>query len=848
MQVAPPPPVEVVARPLAATDPPPPRPPSRRWSTLVAPGVTVAVVVGATVFVFLQLHPGLIFGPNDDVGGDNAAHIAAAAFLIHNLLPHFAISGWDPEWFGGFPLYVFYFPLPALLIALLNPIFGYAVAFKIITILGTLLMPTAAYVFGRGAGFARPIPALMSVATLPFLFNTSYTIDGGNIVSTLAGEFSFTLSMAFGLMFLGVLASSLRTGRLRWLAALLFAATILCHVIPAIVTGLAALLLLLLSRPSRARVTVVVAVGGVGALLAAFWLFRFKADLLYTSSMGYSKVTDPLGAAGLLPHSGEIAVQILACIGAVVGVWILHRVVLVLVGTALGSALAFIALPSGLVYNGRWLPFWFLSTALLAAYALGVIGKLLAAPLAHVVAHEWLTPAIVGVVVLVVIGGYLGILPTQSQADAASFVPSWTAWNYSGYQAKSGWPEFERIIAMLDSVGRRYGCGNLDYEYSPNVNTTFGSTIVEMSFPFWTNGCIGSAEGLYYESSTSTPFHFLDQSELSIQASNPIPSLPYASLNVADGIRHLQLTGVRYFLANSPTVEAQAAADPQLTELASTPENPAEVDGVTSGAAGPSAARWIVYAVANSALVTPLAYAPVVEGGMSKASRLAMAIHWYQHEAEWPVEVATNGPASWRRVPAGSVVGPGEKSRLPSMVVTHIATSIDTVHFTVSRIGVPVLVKIPYFPNWQAHGATGPYPVTPNLMVVVPTQRNVTLKYGTTTVDWLGRFGTAAGVAGLVALRTPIDPGPEAGATLLSTRTPEPTPPTGVPRELWWRDPNGIDDGPEDAVGEDRDDDDSDDPGPIDLPDGGSAAATPTGAPGSGPRSATAHPPDRSGE
>ena len=54
--------------------------------------------------------------------------------------------------------------------------------------------------------------------------------------------------------------------------------------------------------------------------------------------------------------------------------------------------------------------------------------------------------------------------------------------------------------------------------------------------------------------------------------------------------------------------------------------------------------------------------------------------------------------------------------------------------------------------NWQAHGAKGPFRVSPNLMVVVPTQRDVSLTYGLTGVDWLGRFVTLLGIAGLVLL------------------------------------------------------------------------------------------------
>src|ERR1035438_4930701 len=79
------------------------------------------------------------------------------------------------------PLYVFYFPLPALFVAAFSVVFPYAVAFKLVTVLGPVTLPVAAWAFGRLADFKRPIPALMAMATLPFLFNTSYTIEGGNL-------------------------------------------------------------------------------------------------------------------------------------------------------------------------------------------------------------------------------------------------------------------------------------------------------------------------------------------------------------------------------------------------------------------------------------------------------------------------------------------------------------------------------------------------------------------------------------------------------------------------------------------------------------------------------------------
>jgi hypothetical protein len=61
-------------------------------------------------------------------------------------------------------------------------------------------------------------------------------------------------------------------------------------------------------------------------------------------------------------------------------------------------------------------------------------------------------------------------------------------------------------------------------------------------------------------------------------------------------------------------------------------------------------------------------------------------------------------------------------------------------------------VKTSYFPNWEASGADGPWRATPNLMVVLPTQREVRLEYRTSGVEALGRAATVAGLLGLGVL------------------------------------------------------------------------------------------------
>jgi hypothetical protein len=260
-----------------------------------------------------------------------------------------------------------------------------------------------------------------------------------------------------------------------------------------------------------------------------------------------------------------------------------------------------------------------------------------------------------------------------------------------------------------------------------------------MLLPYWSSGCIGSMEGLLFESSATTPYHFLNQAELSVSPSEAMVGLNYTALNVPAGIQHLQLLGVRYFMASSPQVEEAASADRSLRQVAET--GPWTSGGTTT--------TWKIYEVLDSPLVTGLANEPAVEVGVrpDQSSWLPPSESWYNDPARWSVFLAQSGPASWPRVAIGDPTPP--RRAVPETHVSEVAESDDTVSFHVSKIGTPVLVKVSYFPNWHASGATGPYRVTPNLMVVVPTSHNVVLSYGATPAN---RAGQALSILGVVLL------------------------------------------------------------------------------------------------
>jgi hypothetical protein len=333
----------------------------------------------------------------------------------------------------------------------------------------------------------------------------------------------------------------------------------------------------------------------------------------------------------------------------------------------------------------------------------------------------------------------LGITVSANQPSA------WAEWNYSGYEEKPDYPEYHAVIQMMAKVGADQGCGRAMWEYDPSLNR-FGTTMSLMLLPYWTNGCIDSMEGLLFESASTTPFHFLNQSELSDNPSDAVSGLPYAGLNVPLGIEHLQQLGVRYFLASSTTVEDAAAADPAVTEVASSGPWNTSYNGEALDT------TWKVYEIHDSALVQPLADQPVVWTGVKPAqtSWLAPAVAWYDDPSRWNVVPTAGGPASWERVAVGTAHPAAVPE--PATTVSDVVQTDDSISFHVSRIGTPVEVKTSYFPNWHATGATGPWRSAPNLMVVVPTSHEVTLTFGATASNRIGQLITLLAVVATVVL------------------------------------------------------------------------------------------------
>jgi hypothetical protein len=736
--------------------------------------VTLAVLATCTIFVFVQLQPSQLFKNTTPAGGDMGAHVWLPAFVKAHLIPNLRITGWAPDWYEGFPALTYYFPLPMFAIAFASYLIPYAIAFKLVTVVGLVSLPICAWAFGRLARMPFPGPPCLAVGALAYLFGREFTIYGGNIASTMAGEFSFSISLSFALLFLGVVARGLDNGRSRAIAAVLLACTALSHILPTFFAVGGALVLFALRWDWR-RWRWLLPVLVTGGLLAAVWALPFEYRLPFATNMGYQKITTYLSAM-FLPK--DLWLYLLAAVGFALSLVRRRQV-----GVALGI-LAFLCIvvfrvaPQARLWNARVLPFWFLCLYLLAAVALSELMSMAVESSKRWADYRYLPVPIVALLIGLVWVGYpLWILPfghtvTQTTTSGGqstsvekydwlgitstdhSFISGWVTWNYSGYQspAKARGPEYFALVRAMESIGadKSLGCGTALWQYEPELND-MGTPDALMLLPYWTNGCIGSEEGLYYESSASTPYHFLNAAEVSEQPANPMVGLDYPSApNVAEGVEHMQIMGVKYFMAETPTIEAAADKDPSLKLIRSV--GPFPVDYTSGNTTTKEQRTWKIYKVANTALVSPLANRPVVLTGLAphdkkEATWLADTQYWYLNSKDWTTYETASGPSDWTRVKPEQPALPRQK--LPSVTVSDIHQSAESISFNVSRVGVPVLVKESYFPNWHASGAGEVYRASPNLMIVVPTSRHVTLRYGYTPIDWIGFILTLIGVAGV---------------------------------------------------------------------------------------------------
>jgi hypothetical protein len=437
------------------------------------------------------------------------------------------------------------------------------------------------------------------------------------------------------------------------------------------------------------------------------------------------------------------------------------------------------------LWNGRLLPYWYFGVVFFAAVGVGaaavwvsrrlpsrvstnwarllvatatVVAASLVADSADFPGWAWIPVAMAGAGLVVLSFFWSPDLSTRHFLTTAvtsvivmgalagvTFIDGWSKWNYEGYESKQPWPEYEALMTQLDQLPD----GRVHWEANNEALNRYGTPMSPMLIPYWTEGSQKSMEGLYFESSLTTPFHFINSSEMSEKPSNPIPGLTYHTGEMERGIKHLELYGVSYYVSVTPEATEKADAMPELTKVATT--TPFTIYALPeTGLVEPASFLPSVYEVDDRGLLALLTgHATVTdEEGVTLPSFYDMSLEWYDDVDNLGRWVVADGPEEWPRIESLDE-RPNQPLQVPADAVSEVVVEDHRISFRTTAVGVPHLVKVSYFPNWTAEGADGPWRAAPSLMVVVPTSEEVTLEFRDT---WAETGGLILSVAGIVVL------------------------------------------------------------------------------------------------
>ena len=643
------------------------------------------------IFIFIfgylisQVPWDLIFADTMVGGGDTGSH-NYIVYYAQEIFPK--IKWWSPDWYAGFPFLYFYPPLLYYSTILLSYLIPLNIAFKLITLLGTFLLPLTIFLCLSFLDFKFPIPSLGALLSLSYLFLEKFSIYGGNIPSTLSGEFSYSFAFALFFLFIGLLIKGIKENRYLAINIFILSLMVLSHpfsVIIAVLFGTIVFLESIIKKQAKKVFSYLAKVFGLAFGLTAFWSLPFLALLPYTSKMSWTKV---IKLEEIFPSS-LIIFEIIAILGIIYAFFKKDKRIFPILFMVCVSLIPFLFLNNSSIWNARFLPFILMGSLMIAAYAIGSWTQYFKKSLT--------------IIFLIVFSGYMLIFYLPS---TISYIPFWMKWNYEGLQSKDAWPELKNLSDYLKDLPY----GRIMWEYRSEYDK-FGTPRVLENLPILTNK--PTFEGLLIESSVSGYFHFINQAETTKTPTSAIAGLEYPSFNFENGVKHLRYFGAQYFIAYTP--EIKELADEHFIKMS-------DIGG------------FRVYRIPDSDLVEVISS---VNLRLKTDKWLDESIDWYKkNDLSQPIVFYQNKEELKDLENFSNIFQEEELIEDATVKIKEITN--DSLVFTTDHLGTPHLVKYTYIPGWQVKGASGPYLVSPSFMMVIPFENEITLKYSYNIWDKIG--------------------------------------------------------------------------------------------------------------
>lgn len=760
--------------------------PQRAPATLKPPAAAqaedmVSWLVLALVYAFMLSRFDLRLLVSDSIltGGDSASWYQVLKTLKEDFLPQGRLFGFSQANFFGYLEGQHYFILPFLVAALLGFLVPLGVALKIATVAGGFALPLSMFFAASSISGRKRGGAIAAALSLLFLFNESYSIFGGNWLSTFAGEFCYSWAIALVPLLFASLVQDWRKRRRGLLSGVILALVGLCHFfvfMPAFFLPLFPAFTLVprlwSKKPQNSRVKLklgreagivaqILTTYSTALLLLSFWLLPMAVTRLWAQ---------PISMLWQFNSFMDFANQTLLWIWAPAGLGFLllsvsrknspreRRLAAFLVYALGACAFLFFIAPGLGMPDIRFVPPALLICGLGLSLFLDSAAERLSRSLRPAAGFKRTRPA----------GNPLGWLPALliliclGAAAAGSMAmsrnsPGWFAWNYTGYEAKTEWP-FIRFISEKYHGSPDEG-RFLWEKQDQRDNRDFGSERAFENLYLFTGH--PSSEGIHYGSSMMARAATYLQSSYSPNPVDPEAERIYSKVDPASWPPRFDLLNARYIVTHSATISDLFASHPSFALDASMgkfsifsykdfadsyisvlPENAlALVDGGEGGFRTDYYRFFRDYELYDTPFVSTEFADRDLDARLSGAGG-----YWADYDSYRNVGLAKKALDEQGKTRLGSAAGSeyrlsssdGGARTMESALVS--AEHVDNFHirFTTAAPTKPHYIKISYAPGWKSSGGEKIYPVSPGFMLIFPKSARVELSYRRTVWEILG--------------------------------------------------------------------------------------------------------------
>lgn len=667
------------------------------------PGMDVALLGLSSFFFLFQLPLDVFMSPFPATGGDMGSHFWPLLTLVDHGLPHATIKLWSPGNLGGEPHFVHYFPFPFLVMALLSKLVPIGTAFNIGSLLGLFFLPASAYACVRGLGYRFPGPILAAAAVHCFLYNESYTMWGGNTLSTLAGQFAHGYALCLLLLGVGALGWEIRRRAFPFVSSLCFTALALSHAYVLMGVPVIALSVILFFpfQSTYQRFWHLTRCGIYSGLMSVWFLIPMIDNARWNTPFYFKWISKDL--------LSEVFPQIYNPVLLLLAIALPLHVLFYLSTTGRSrrtlSAVPFWLLPA-LFYVGLYFIFPRLGLVDIRAFPqtelfVCLLGAILFSELLR---HSGRLFTWVSVFPLFVLALYWTDTNTV-QLD------HWLEWNYSGWRTKRLYPELKELS---ETIRGDLSDPRVIYEHNDTNNATGTIRVFEM-LPYFANRA--TLESVYLQASLLSPYAFHFQALISKTPSCPFQQFPcpkyIRSASELELLRpKLELMGVGGLILTTEEIVKVFEDSPDYRSQG-------------------SFAHWNVYEAVNQPALVEVVEKPL--GVVAESDYKQSFFDWFQDytgEQALLLAIDPKKPSPLARLQAGIVEGHCDPT---------LELDVNLVRLKTPCPGRLHYLKIGYHHTWRASTGDPLYLVSPGFVALIPSEEVVTLSFGQSPL-WQGTF------------------------------------------------------------------------------------------------------------